>query len=96
MDTGSPAAYANPRANADFARSRIATHLTAARTVPAEATSTQRRHERGPRRAARSRRPKAQPAGGLGRSRPVLPGSGRLPRTGAAEPGTKALTRRPP
>ncbi|WP_275462348.1 hypothetical protein [Streptomyces noursei] len=26
-------AYANPRANADFARSRIATHLTAARTA---------------------------------------------------------------
>lgn len=31
-------AYANPRANADFARSRIATHLTAARTALAEAT----------------------------------------------------------
>ncbi|WBO65598.1 hypothetical protein [Streptomyces camelliae] len=32
-------AYANPRANADFARNRIATHLTAARTALAEATS---------------------------------------------------------
>ncbi|MFE4799508.1 hypothetical protein ACFRFL_31775 [Streptomyces sp. NPDC056708] len=35
-------AYANPRANADFARSRIATHLTAARTALAEATGTLR------------------------------------------------------
>lgn len=32
-------AYANPRANADFARTRIAAHLTAARTALAEATS---------------------------------------------------------
>ncbi|RVU23917.1 hypothetical protein EOT10_17865 [Streptomyces antnestii] len=32
-------AYANPRANADFARTRIAAHLTAARTALAEATA---------------------------------------------------------
>ncbi|WP_327290159.1 hypothetical protein [Streptomyces sp. NBC_01198] len=53
-------AYANPRADADFARSRIATHLTAARTALASHRhAALRRHERGPYRAARSRRPKA-------------------------------------
>jgi hypothetical protein len=80
-----------------FARNRIATHLTAARTALAEATSMLRSGAKSTDLdeqrvlAARKRSPQTVSA-----ARPILPTSGRIPRTGAAEPGTKAPTRRPP
>ncbi|GAA4368603.1 hypothetical protein GCM10023088_17790 [Actinomadura verrucosospora] len=85
---GSPftLAYANPRANADFARSRIATHLTAARTALAEATgmlgSAATSADLTEQRLLAARKRSSQAAS-------TAPGSGRLPTPAPPNPGRR-------